>query len=172
MGKTGSSADLYDILGVAKDASAQDIKKAFRVLARECHPDVAGTDPKMAEKFTKVREAYEVLSDPAQRARYDRRGERRSSPFYGNMWNRGTVNVGSPPPPSSGSTGARAGNDLDLEDIFNDFGVGDFGFTGQTRGQPGPAAAEGQRGARPKPTPPPDTGRFTGRAASARAASG
>ncbi|MDP2309967.1 MAG: DnaJ domain-containing protein [Pseudomonadota bacterium] len=176
MAKTGSSPDLYDILGVAKDASAQDIKKAFRVLARECHPDVAGNDPKMAEKFVKVREAYEVLSDPAERARYDRRGERRASPFYGSMWNRGNVNVGAPPPPA---TGGRAANDLDLEDIFNDFGVGDFGFTGTTRGQPAPprggpaqgAAGQGapgqgttnQRGGRVKPPPPPETGRFTGR---------
>ncbi|MES2643524.1 MAG: DnaJ domain-containing protein [Myxococcota bacterium] len=172
MAKTGSSPDLYDVLGVAKDASAQDIKKAFRVLARECHPDVAGNDPKMAEKFVKVREAYELLSDPAERARYDRRGERRASPFYGNMWNRGTVNAGAPPPPQ---TGGRAANDLDLEDIFNDFGVGDFGFTGTTRGQPGPAQGSqsgqggtNQRGGRVRAGPAPEAGRFTEGGASVR----
>ncbi len=131
------SGDLYDVLGVAKDASPQDIKKAFRVKARECHPDVAGNDPGKAEAFKRLREAYEVLSDPAARSRYDRRGQPRTGgPFYGSMWNRGTVNVGAGPQPTS-STRA-AGNDLDLEDIFNDFsGVGDFGFTGSTRGQPG-----------------------------------
>jgi DnaJ-class molecular chaperone len=129
----GRSGDLYELLGVAKDASTQDIKKAFRSRARECHPDVAGSDPAKAEEFKKLREAYEVLSDTAQRARYDRRGQPRTGPFFGNMWNRGNVNVGAPPT----SATRAAGNDLDLEDIFNDFsGVGDFGFTGQTRGQP------------------------------------
>jgi DnaJ-class molecular chaperone len=166
MGKTGSSPDLYDILGVAKDAPAQDIKRAFRGIARACHPDVAGTDPKMAEKFKQAREAYEVLSDPAQRARYDRRGERRTNPFYGSSWNRAGAAVGSPPPAGAGTSG-RAGNDLDLEDIFNDFGVGDFGFTGQTRGPP-PAAAPGGR---PR-SGAPETGRFTGRPAAGRAPGG
>ncbi|MFN7143004.1 MAG: DnaJ domain-containing protein, partial [Myxococcota bacterium] len=134
----GRSGDLYDVLGVAKDASPQDIKKAFRVRARECHPDVAGGDPEKAEAFKRLREAYEVLSDPAERARYDRRGERRTNPFYGSMWNRGPAAAG-PNPQAASTAGTRAaGNDLDLEDIFNDFsGVGDFGFTGQTRGQPG-----------------------------------
>lgn len=129
------SGDLYDVLGVAKDASPQDIKRAFRTKARELHPDVAGNDAAKAEAFKRVREAYEVLSDPEARARYDRRGQPRSGgPFYGSMWNRGNVNVGSAPSgPSTAQTRA-AGNDLDLEDIFNDFsGVGDFGFTGSTR---------------------------------------
>jgi curved DNA-binding protein len=168
MGKTGSSPDLYELLGVAKDASVQDIKRAFRVLARECHPDVAGNDPAMAEKFKKVREAYEVLSDPVQRARYDRRGERRANPFA-DMWNRGSVNVGAGGPPPGGAR--TAANDLDLEDIFNDFGVGDFGFTGQTRGQPGspprrptpPPPAHGARGRDPRASsgPPPRAARAT-----------
>jgi molecular chaperone DnaJ len=149
----GKSGDLYDVLGVTGDASPQEIKRAFRAKARTLHPDVAGDDPAKAEAFKRVREAYETLSDPAARARYDRRGEPRTSPFYGSMWNRGTVNVGAPP--ASANTRA-AGNDLDLEDIFNDFsGVGDFGFTGSTRGQPG----------RPKPAGP-----AAGRAAGARAA--
>jgi DnaJ-class molecular chaperone len=151
------SGDLYDVLGVKTDASPQDIKKAFRNRARECHPDVAGADPAKAEEFKRLREAYEVLSDPAARARYDRRNEPKTGPYWGShgsMWNRGTVNVG------AGNAETRAAaNDLDLEDIFNDFsGVGDFGFTGSTRGQP----ASAKPGARPKPTGP-AAGRFTAR---------
>ncbi len=137
MGKTGSGTDLYEVLGVPSDAPPPEIKRAFRALARECHPDVAGPGAAAAARFTQVREAYEVLSDPVQRARYDHRGDRRGNPFV-NLWNRSNVNVGAPP---TGPGGARRNpaNDLDLEDIFNDFGTGDFGFTGKTRGPP-PAA--------------------------------
>lgn len=146
MSRTGSD-DLYAILGVSKDASTQDIKKAFRLLARECHPDVAGADPAKLEKFKKIREAYEVLSDPVQRARYDRRGERRTGPFVGSFWNRSGVNVQAEPP--AGGRSGRPGNDLDLEDIFNDFGgVGDFGF-GRTKAPPPPPRRPGA------PPPPP-----------------
>ena len=63
-------ADHYDVLGVARDASAEDIKKAYRRLARELHPDVnPGEDT--SEKFKLVTHAYDVLSDPEQRRRYD-----------------------------------------------------------------------------------------------------
>jgi molecular chaperone DnaJ len=68
------STDYYERLGVARDASETEIKKAFRRLARELHPDVNGHDPDAEAKFKQAAEAYEVLSDPERRATYDRYG--------------------------------------------------------------------------------------------------
>lgn len=67
---TTTNKDYYDILGVAKDASTEDIKKAFRAKARTMHPDVSKA-PDAEERFKEVTEAYETLSDPDKRARYD-----------------------------------------------------------------------------------------------------
>lgn len=67
--------DFYKTLGVARDASAEDIKKAFRKLARQYHPDTNPDDKKSEEKFKEVNEAYEVLSDPQKRKLYDNAGE-------------------------------------------------------------------------------------------------
>ena len=66
--------DYYEVLGVDREASEADIKKAFRRLARELHPDVNSHDPKAEEKFKQAAEAYEVLSDTERRATYDRYG--------------------------------------------------------------------------------------------------
>jgi molecular chaperone DnaJ len=66
--------DPYDVLGVQRDASEQQIKKAFRQLARELHPDVNAHDPQAEEKFKEAAEAYEILSDAERRATYDRYG--------------------------------------------------------------------------------------------------
>ena len=63
-------ADLYETLGVDRDASFDDIKKAYRKLARSYHPDV-NPDPAMAEKFKEITAAYEILSDPDKRQNYD-----------------------------------------------------------------------------------------------------
>jgi len=66
--------DYYDVLGVARDADEQTIKKAFRKLARRFHPDVNTEDPEAEAKFKEAAEAYEVLSNPDSRAAYDRYG--------------------------------------------------------------------------------------------------
>ncbi len=66
--------DPYQVLGVGRDASEQDIKKAFRQLAMELHPDVNAHDPDAEEKFKEAAEANEILSDPERRATYDRYG--------------------------------------------------------------------------------------------------
>ena len=65
------SKDYYETLGVARGASEADLKKAFRKLAREHHPDVAKNKKQAEEKFKEINEAYEVLGDPAKRKRYD-----------------------------------------------------------------------------------------------------
>jgi molecular chaperone DnaJ len=67
-------SDPYELLGVARDADDTTIKKAFRKLARELHPDVNSHDPDAEEKFKKAAEAYEILSDPQRRATFDRYG--------------------------------------------------------------------------------------------------
>ena len=69
-----ATRDYYDVLGVSRDADETTIKKAFRRLARELHPDVNRHDPNAEEKFKEAAEAYEVLSDPDRRATYDRYG--------------------------------------------------------------------------------------------------
>src|SRR6201995_2974033 len=69
-----STRDYYEVLGVARDADEAAIKKAFRRLARELHPDVNRHDPQAEEKFKEAAEAYEVLSDPDRRATSDRYG--------------------------------------------------------------------------------------------------
>jgi molecular chaperone DnaJ len=66
--------DPYEVLGVPRDASEQQVKKAFRGLARELHPDVNAHDPQAEEKFKEAVEAYEILSDGERRATYDRYG--------------------------------------------------------------------------------------------------
>jgi len=64
--------DYYATLGVARDASSEEIKKAFRKLARDTHPDANPDDPAAEERFREIAEAYEILSDPQRRAAYDR----------------------------------------------------------------------------------------------------
>ncbi|MCO5316177.1 MAG: molecular chaperone DnaJ [Solirubrobacterales bacterium] len=69
-----SKRDYYEVLGLSREASDQEIKKRFRRVARELHPDVNGDDPEAEEKFKEAAEAYEVLSDDERRATYDRYG--------------------------------------------------------------------------------------------------
>ncbi len=74
MSRASTPRDPYDVLGIPRDASEQDVKKSFRRLARELHPDVNAHDPDAEEKFKEAAEAYEILSDPERRATYDRYG--------------------------------------------------------------------------------------------------
>lgn len=73
-GSSVSKRDYYEVLGVARDASPDELKKAFRKLAVKLHPDRNQDDPDAEDKFKEASEAYRVLSDPEQRRRYDRMG--------------------------------------------------------------------------------------------------
>ena len=75
-------SDMYGLLGVARDASADEIKKAYRKIARELHPDV-NPDPAVQDKFKEVTAAYEVLSDPQKRQQYHMRGQAFGGGFGG-----------------------------------------------------------------------------------------
>ena len=83
--------DYYDVLGVSKDASQDDVKKAYRKLAKKHHPDVNKDDTKAAEeKFKNISEAYEVLADPKKRKRYDQYGHAGLNGAFGSdgfQWN-------------------------------------------------------------------------------------
>lgn len=102
--------DLYSVLWVEKTATKDEIKKAYRKLAMQYHPDRTAWDKEMEKKFKEVNEAYQVLSDDSKRSQYDR---------FGSVWG------------SSGFGWAWFQADVDLWDIFESFFGGWFG--GQTR---------------------------------------
>ncbi len=112
--------DYYDVLGLQKGASEDEIKKAFRKKARENHPDLHPDDPSYVEKFQEINEANEVLSDPEKRARYDQFGHAGVDPNYGGAGG-GFSDMG-----GFGDMG-----DI-LESIFGGFG----GFTSGSRSNP------------------------------------
>jgi molecular chaperone DnaJ len=124
-----AAANYYDILGVKKDASAEDIKKAFRRLARKHHPDTGGTE----EKFKEINGAYEVLSDKEKRAQYDQYGQYFADgvpPGYGSGGSRGRG-------PGAQYQQANVGDLGDLGDLFGSvFGGGFAGGSRSTARQP------------------------------------
>ncbi|MBQ1464724.1 MAG: molecular chaperone DnaJ, partial [Ruminococcus sp.] len=103
--------DYYEVLGLQKGATEDEIKKAFRKKARENHPDLHPDDPSYVEKFQEINEANEVLSDPEKRARYDQFGHAGVDPNYGG---------------GEGGMGGFGGFDMDdiLGSIFGGFGFG------------------------------------------------
>src|SRR6478609_5660519 len=123
--------DYYEILGVQKGSSQDEIKKAYRKVAMQYHPDRNPGDKTAEEKFKEAAEAYEVLSDTDKRAKYDRYGHQAFAPGQG------------------GFGGGHASN---MEDIFSQFGdiFGDdiFGsfFGGGRRGGGGGGRSRGVRG--------------------------
>jgi curved DNA-binding protein len=105
--------DYYQILGVPRDASDADVKKAFRKLARQYHPDVAKDKKTAEEKFKEINEAYEVLGDPDNRRKYDELGAR---------WKEGVR----PSPGWNGQAGRSPGGDQGFEFRFDGTGFSDF----------------------------------------------
>ena len=75
--------DPYEVLGVAKDAPAKEIKSAFRRLAKKYHPDQNADDPKAKDRFAEVNQAYEIAGDQEKRAQFDRGGPGGGNPFGG-----------------------------------------------------------------------------------------
>ncbi|XAH25181.1 J domain-containing protein [Xylophilus sp. GW821-FHT01B05] len=117
--------DYYQTLGVARDASADDIKKAYRKLAREHHPDVSG-NAASGEKFKEIGEAYATLKNAEKRAAYDALGQQPAGQEFRPPpgWDFG----GARGAPGAGSADAQAFEDLDLADLFAQMGAARGGF--------------------------------------------
>lgn len=120
--------DYYDILGVSKTASDDEIKSAYRKLAKKYHPDISKED-NAADKFKEVQEAYEILSDKSKRNQYDQFGHQAFNNGGGANYGQGGFNQG-----------GFDFNDVNLGDIFGDFFGSSFGFDNR-RG-----ASSGHRG--------------------------
>ncbi len=126
--------DYFNLLGVQRNADADEIKSAFRKLARRYHPDVNSDDPKAEEKFKEISEAYEVLSDPDKRRRYEQ---------YGKYWNQ----AGGVPRGGNSVSGfdvdfGRYGN---FDDFINDL-LGRFGGVQDASGFGGVGSGPGYNG--------------------------
>lgn len=114
-------ADYYSVLGVGKDASQEDIKKAFRKQAKKYHPDANPNDPSAEQRFKDLNEAYEVLGDPEKRQQYDRFGSNWEA--YQNMGGFGGAGSGGNGGPFQYQSSV---NPEDLQNIFDSF----FGSSG------------------------------------------
>jgi curved DNA-binding protein len=122
--------DYYEILGVSRTATEDEIKKAFRKLARVHHPDVNPGDKSAEEQFKRINEAYEVLSDPEKRKKYDK---------FGENWKTGQDFT--PPPgwaPGQGSPGAGYTYSTEFGGDFSEFFQQFFGGRGSGMGFGGP----------------------------------
>lgn len=147
--------DYYEILGVSRDADQKEIKRAFRRLARQYHPDVNPEDEHAEDRFKEINEAYEVLSDPEKRRKYDQLGRewsryrQRGGGPEGFDWSQWTTQ------PGGGRVHVQYGTPEDLQDLFggrspfSDFFTQIFGGMEGTGARPGgtttrPRARRGQ----------------------------
>ncbi|MDB2682911.1 molecular chaperone DnaJ [Alphaproteobacteria bacterium] len=118
------SDDYYEILGVSKSASAEDIKKSYRKLAMKYHPDQNKDKPEAEAKFKEINQAYDVLKDEQKRAAYDR---------FGNAAFDGSMGAGGASSGAGGFSGSGFGNFSDIfEDMFGDFMGGQGGGAGRS----------------------------------------
>lgn len=108
-----AAKDYYETLGVSKNASEDEIKKAYRKLARQYHPDLHKDDPAAAEKFKEVNEAYQTLSDADKRAQYNQMGH--------SAYEQAQQGGGGPGAGGFGGFGGAGGFNFDMGDIFDMF---------------------------------------------------
>lgn len=123
--------DYYEVLGISKGASDEEIKKAYRKLAKKYHPDLNPGDKEAEAKFKEVNEAYGILSDAEKKAKYDQFGHAGVDPNFG----------------AGGFSGGFDMGDIDLGDIFGSFFGGGFGggFGGQQQRANAPQRGESLR---------------------------
>jgi molecular chaperone DnaJ len=120
-----SQKDYYQVLGVAESASVDDIKKAFRRLAKQHHPDRNPNNPQAVERFKEINEAHDVLSDPEKRKKYDQL--RRYGAFAGRGGPGGTWGPGGPGGPGGAGGSPRGGEtEFDFSDLGSFGGLGDI----------------------------------------------
>lgn len=127
--------DYYDLLGVSRSASADEIKKSYRRLAKQYHPDVNKGDKQSEEKFKEISQAYDVLGDSEKRKKYDQ---------YGQWSEQAGFNPGQAHRTWTWTSGPAGGAqpDFDLSDLFGDvFGMGGLGRSGR-RGRQAPSRGQ------------------------------
>lgn len=133
--------DPYEILGLARSASQDEIKSAYRKLAKQFHPDRNPGDPSAETRFKEVQAAYEVLGDAQRRAQYDRFGAGGEAPNF-RSW--GNANGGGPRPGHYQDVQFDEGSFGDLSSIFEQFFSRGATRSRRSRGAPQPAQSRGQ----------------------------